>query len=161
MSDGRPGQGARAWHVGVQLAGLVIAMSVATSARAQVRAPAAVLDHPVTKGQLLSAADFTMGTVGEAQARSALRTRDAIGMEAARDLASGSIVRTRDLLQPQLVRRGEQVLIVLRNRTLLITSTGRALGNAAAGEPVRVVATATNHTLDAVADGPGSVHVPF
>lgn len=147
-------------HVACLFVGLA-ALSAAASTRAEGPASAAVLDRPVAKGQLLIAADFIVGPVSESQARSALRPRDAAGMEAARNLAAGQIVRSADLMRPQIVRRGEQVLIFVRGATMQITSPGRALSNAAAGEPVRVVSTATNRTLDAVADAPGSVYVPF
>lgn len=122
---------------------------------------ATLLDRSVAKGQMLVDGDFIVGMLNPAQARGALRARDAVGMEAARNLSPGSVVRSSDVLRPQIIRRGEQVLIVMRSQAVLITSSGRALGSAAAGEPVRVVATATNRTLDAIADAPGAVHVPF
>ena len=64
--------------------------------------------------------------------------------------------------RPQpLVKRGEPVLIAVRSGGLTITSQGRALGSAAAGQPVRVVSADTHRTLDAIVDGPGSVRIPL
>lgn len=160
MTDSLPAPAHRKRHFLLLVAGLA-ALSAEASAHAQIATSTALLERAVVKGQLLTPADFTIGAVSPAQARSALRLQDAIGMEAARNLAAGNIVRSSDVLRPQMVRRGEQVLIILQSRALLITSTGRALGSAAAGEPVRVVATATNRTLEAIAEAPGAVRVPF
>lgn len=122
-------------------------------------APVPVLDHPVAKGQILAATDFVDGPPASEQNRGALRIRDAAGLEANRNLPAGSIVRSSDLIQPQIVRRGEAVTLTLRDNGLIIVTAGRALGSAAAGAPVRVVALATNRTLDGVVEGSGAVRI--
>ena len=80
-------------------------------------------------------------------------------MEAARALPAGAMVRGSDVIRPQLVRRGEPVTIALRDGGLSITAQGKALSGGAAGDFVRVVSLATNHTLDGVVEGTGAVRV--
>lgn len=118
-----------------------------------------VLDHAIAKGDLLSSGDFTTQDVAETAARGLPRARDIIGMEAARALPAGAMVRSSDVIRPQLVRRGEPVTIALRDGGLSITAQGKALSGGAAGDFVRVVSLATNHTLDGVVEGTGAVRV--
>ncbi|EIZ78734.1 flagella basal body P-ring formation protein FlgA, putative [Novosphingobium sp. Rr 2-17] len=118
-----------------------------------------VLDHAVAKGDLLAAGDFTTQELPLAQARAAPRLKDMVGMEAARALSAGAILRSSDLIRPQLVRRGEPVTITLRDGGLAITTAGRALGSGAAGDFVRIVSLSTNRTLDGVVESTGIVRV--
>jgi len=140
------------------LAGPVVAQGVVPVVRPAM-VSVAVLAHPVAQGNILSAEDFTYEDRALGQARGAIQPADAIGKEATRGLAPGSVVRITDVVTPRLVRRGEPVLIAYRSRGLLITTSGRALASAGSGEPVRVVAAATARTLDGVAAASGLVLV--
>ena len=140
------------------VAGPVPGQGVAPVARPAI-VRVAVLGHPVGQGKTLVAEDFTYEDRAVGQARGALDPADAIGKEAVRGLAPGSVVRITDVVAPRLVRRGEPVLIAYRSRGLLITTSGRALASAGSGEPVRVVSTATTRTLDGVAAASGLVLV--
>ncbi|WP_213982636.1 flagellar basal body P-ring formation chaperone FlgA [Sphingomonas sp. dw_22] len=119
----------------------------------------AVLQQAVARGERIEAADFAIEARAPAAARGALTIERATGMEAARNLPAGAIVRQNDVMRPQLVHRGDPVTIRIVSGTLVITASGRALGNAAAGDPVRVVITATNRTLDGVVEGSGTVRI--
>ena len=145
------------------LAGLIVYGSSPATAQVAATAPqtvvAPVLDHAVAKGDLLVASDFTTQDMPAAQLRGVPRLKEIIGMEAARSLSVGTIVRTSDLIRPQLVRRGEPVIIALRDGALSITTAGRALGSGAAGDFVRIVSLSTNRTLDAVVESTGVVRV--
>jgi flagella basal body P-ring formation protein FlgA len=55
----------------------------------------------------------------------------------------------------RVVRRGETVTLRVRQGALTISTPARALGDAAAGDRVRVVVTATRRTVEAVAEAPG------
>ena len=96
---------------------------------------------------------------GLAQARSVLTAEEADGLEARRTLREGRPVRASDLAEPRLVKRGEPVKISLRDGALTISAIGRALGDAALGERVRVFSEATNQTLDGVVEGAGVVRI--
>jgi flagella basal body P-ring formation protein FlgA len=138
---------------------LAAALLLVAAALPEEDMPVPVLDHPVDAGTLLAETDLVEAQLPANAARGALRVRDIAGMEAARRLPAGSIVRTTDIIRPQLVRRGEPVTITVRNGALVISTTGRALGSGAAGAMVRVVTQSTSRTLDAQVEGPGAVRV--
>ncbi|MBB6505388.1 flagella basal body P-ring formation protein FlgA [Sphingomonas endophytica] len=119
----------------------------------------AVLTHDVERNDRVTAGNFAPEDRPRAQVQGALSAHDADGLEAARRLVAGSVVRRGDLVAARLVRRGENVTITLASGALSITSAGRALSDGGAGQPVRVVALATNRTLDGVVDGEGRVRV--
>lgn len=118
-----------------------------------------VLDHAVRKGDLIAASDLKMETRPPATARGALPIEAVAGMEAARNLAAGAVVRQNDVSAPQIVRRGEPVMVRVGSAPLAITTAGRALGSGAMGDMVRVVINATNRTLDGQIDAHGSVRI--
>jgi flagella basal body P-ring formation protein FlgA len=57
---------------------------------------------------------------------------------------------------PVMIRRGETITLVYVAPGLQLTTRGRALNDAAVGEPVRVVNLQSNMTVEAMATGPGS-----
>ncbi|MFM9977369.1 MAG: flagellar basal body P-ring formation chaperone FlgA [Sphingomonadaceae bacterium] len=140
-------------------AAIAVANPVEAQPPAAATLAAPVLDRAIAKGDRLAAGDFVTQDVATGQARGALRLRDMIGMEAARALAAGTLVRASDVIRPQLVRRGEPVTIALRDGGLSITTQGRALGSGAAGEFVRIVSLSTNRTLEGIVEGTGIVRV--
>ncbi|WHU04777.1 flagellar basal body P-ring formation chaperone FlgA [Sphingomonas sp. NIBR02145] len=121
--------------------------------------PVAVLGHAVQKGDRIEAGDFSVEQRPAASARGALTIDQAAGMEAARNLPAGTVVRQADLMRPQMVRRGEPVTIRIVSGPLIITAAGRALAGGSKGEAVRVVANATNRTLDGVVEASGTVRI--
>jgi flagella basal body P-ring formation protein FlgA len=119
----------------------------------------AVLSRPIARGERVTAADFAIEERASGAGRGAVGPADAAGMEAARNLSAGSVVRPADLVRPRLVRRGQPVTIRIVSGSLTITAAGRALSDAASGEPARVVADATSRTLEGVVDGAGTVRI--
>ncbi len=136
---------------------LLAAATPTGGAAASVRT--AVLDHAVTRGDVLAPEDFTITPLPAANARAALSAKEAAGMEARRNLAAGVAVRSGDVMPRQLVRRGEPVTIRFVSGSLTIAATGKALGSGAKGELVRVVTASTSRTIDGVVDGSGSVRI--
>ncbi|MET4595548.1 flagella basal body P-ring formation protein FlgA [Sphingomonas sp. PvP107] len=119
----------------------------------------AILLHPVARGDILAAADFDRQPRAAATAHGALGPDEASGREAVRALPAGSVVRAGDLVTPRLVHRGEAITLSLRGRGFAISTAGRALAAGGMGDVVRVVALSTNHSVDAVVDGAGSVRI--
>lgn len=138
------------------LTALLLAVA-ATSAPVTEAAP--VLARVVERGEVLSKADFETARVLPAIARNALSPAEAAGREATRRLNAGAPVRASDLTAARVVRRGESVTISLVSGALKITSAGRALSDAGRGDPVRVLALATNRTLEGIATAPGEVRL--
>lgn len=121
--------------------------------------PVAVVQQAVARGTRIEMGDLSIETRPEASARGALRPEEAVGMEASRALTPGTLLRRGDVMKPQLVKRGEPVTARIVSGALVITAAGRALGGGAQGDPVRIVVTATNRTLDGVVDGSGTVRI--
>ncbi|WP_395328455.1 flagellar basal body P-ring formation chaperone FlgA [Novosphingobium sp. BL-8H] len=142
----------------LMLAAAAPAAAVAPAAPASIQAP--VLARTVERGEKLAAGDFTRGPISPSAARGMLAPAEAAGQEATHRIMAGAPVRAADVAQPRVVRRGEAVTISFITGALTITSAGRAMSDAARGEPVRVFNTATGRTLDGVADAPGQVSIP-
>lgn len=119
----------------------------------------AVLVRPVERGETLALGDFEQTPRAPSLAVGAVAASRAAGRELVRALPAGAVVRASDTVAPRLVRRGEPVAINLRARGLLIATGGRALTAGGLGDLVRVVATATNRTFDAVVEGSGAVRL--
>jgi flagella basal body P-ring formation protein FlgA len=138
------------------LAAVLLASGAAVAPDA---APVAVLVRAVERGELLTAADFDHEPRPVGRATGAVAAPAAAGRELVRALPAGSVVRASDLIAPRLVRRGEPVSITLRSRGLVIAAAGRALSAGGLGDLVRVVATTTNRTFDAIVEGSGTVRL--
>lgn len=138
------------------------ALAAATSASAPKPAQSVdvpVLNRTIERGEQISPGDFSIESRALGLARGAIDVADTAGMEAARRLPGGSVVRPGDVVRPQIIHRGDQVIIALRSGSLSITTAGRALSAGGVGDPVRVVSLATNHTLEAVAESSGHVRI--
>lgn len=118
-----------------------------------------VLAHPVARGERIAASDFVLEHQTAVAGRGALAPAAAAGMEAARNLSAGSIVRQGDLVRARLVRRGQPVTVRIVSGPLVITAGGRALADAAMGEPARVFVDSTSRTLDGVVESAGTVRI--
>jgi flagella basal body P-ring formation protein FlgA len=121
--------------------------------------PVAVVQQPVARGERIEAGDVVVETRPEGAARGALSLAETVGMEATRALSPGTLLRRGDVMKPQLVKRGEPVTAKIVSGAMVITAAGRALGGGAQGDPVRIVVTATNRTIDGIVDGSGSVRI--
>ncbi|MFL9841594.1 flagellar basal body P-ring formation chaperone FlgA [Sphingomonas sp. ST-64] len=137
------------------------AQTASTSAASPTQVEVAILARPIQRGEILSPDDFVYEQRSPNMARGAIEADAAKGMEAVRPLAPGRIVRVSDIITPRLVRRGEPVLIAYKTGGLTITTQGRALASAGAGEQVRVVTNSTQRTLDGFVAGNGLVRIAY
>lgn len=149
----------RAFLLSLALTAILPAATFAQQVPAGQRVQKPVTVHLIEKGARLASEDFAMENRDQREANGALDLRDIVDMEAARRIPAGSLLRSGDVMRPRLIHRGEAVLIRLQKGALTITSPGKSLSDGAAADPVRVVSTATNRTLDAVVAGPGVVTI--
>jgi flagellar basal body P-ring formation protein FlgA len=138
---------------------LMLAALLLSGAGSGQEVPVVVLHQSIARGEPIEARDLAIEQRVPGQARGALQIDEAVGMEAARNLNAGSVLRRGDVIRAQLVRRGDPVTVRIASGALVISAAGRALGGGAAGDPVRVLVTATSRTLDGVVDGAGSVRI--
>lgn len=82
-----------------------------------------------------------------------------IGKTPARIVEAGAPVRERDLVSPQLVKRGDEILIQFTSGTLSLTARGKAMQNGAEGDLIRVVNLSSNQSLRGVVKGDKLVSV--
>lgn len=117
------------------------------------------LNRPVERGRVLSLQDFSTTSIPARAATALAPVETLIGKAASRSLQAGALLRSGDVMDPQMVYRGSIVTVNVRMGGILITSSGRALNDAEFGMPVRVLSSVSNRTLDAVAEGPGAVQL--
>jgi flagella basal body P-ring formation protein FlgA len=82
-----------------------------------------------------------------------------IGKSARRTLASGRPLTGADIRQPQLVRRGNMVLMHYRTANMVITAHGTARENGTSGDTVRVRNANSGKIVEAIVTGPDTVAV--
>lgn len=82
-----------------------------------------------------------------------------VGQQVRRMLPEGRPVMTQSVMAPLVIDRGDRVRIRFEDGALVLTAPGRALGDAAAGDTVRVVNLVSNLTLVGTASGDGIVEV--
>ncbi|HEX6999709.1 MAG TPA: flagellar basal body P-ring formation chaperone FlgA [Gammaproteobacteria bacterium] len=119
-----------------------------------------VLAAPVAVGQPLTASDVRLETRDVAALGTGYLTRldDAVGMTLRRPLRPGTAIAPPLLERPTLVRRGQRVILVAGASPVAVRSEGEALGDAAAGERIRVRNLRSRVVVEGVVDADGVVH---
>lgn len=120
-----------------------------------------VLRDSLSHGEIISARDIeTIDVPGrQVGGKTMLRPEDIIGMTPRRTVLAGTPLSKEDLSAPQLVQRGKNVIMTYRRGPLVLTAQGKALGNAAKGDTVRVINASTNRSIDAIAVAENEVEI--
>jgi len=82
-----------------------------------------------------------------------------IGMQTRQSLSPGRPIMRQAVTPPLVIKRGETVGLRYRDGSLSLTVSARAMSDAHAGQPVRVVNLSSNAIVNAVVIGPGKVEV--
>jgi flagella basal body P-ring formation protein FlgA len=141
-------------------------MTVSETVRPPAPAPAPALErlvealtwaHDLTAGDLVRPEDVVWAKVpARLVPHDAERDPDAmVGQAARRALREGAPAAVRDLAPPRVIRRDQDVEVVFLQDGIRLVLTGRALADAALGDPVPVLNIQSKKTIDAVASGPG------
>lgn len=152
-----------------RLAGIVFIGPSNLERRAQVMVSGAVvetveigiLNRAIARGEAIRASDVEI----ERRPRETIPAdarMDNIAIDghvARRPLAAGAALRQGDLLRPDLVARGENVLIIYRSRGLTLTMRGTANEAGVLGDVINVTNPQSKRTLQAAVAGPGRVVV--
>ena len=77
-----------------------------------------------------------------------------VGLAARRPLRQGDAVGAHDVTAPIVIRAGDTVMVTWSEGGVTLTLQGKAIGNAAVGESVSVLNTASKKSIEAVASGP-------
>lgn len=122
------------------VAALAIALPAlpAETATAPETVEVAVVTSHIAAGEVITAADLAVEAVDARRARGALGLAEIAGLEARRPLSPGTPVRSHDVQQPKLVKKGQAVTMVVSNGGLTIAARGKALEDGSKGQVVRV-----------------------
>lgn len=137
------------------------ASTSATAARPGAAVEVLTYSRNLAAGDIVQPEDVIWSTV-QAHLAPASGPRDAeqvIGLSARRALRAGAAVGARDLASPQVIARNDMVEVSFLSGGVRLSVTGRATRNASVGEPVSIMNTTSNRTIDAVATGPGKAVV--
>ena len=141
-------------------AAAVLAIAAPSGAAAQQQmVEIAVLSSAVKAGEIISANDLETQAVDARRARGALGMEEIAGLEARRPLTPGSPIRAHDLRQPNLIKKGQAVTMVVSHGNLTIAAKGKALEDGSKGNVVRVQNLSSNQVVQGEVTATGLVTV--
>lgn len=135
--------------------------SAAGPASAPPRANVEVLTYArsLSAGEMVAPEDLTWARVAAAPSDAPSDAAQVIGLAARRPLRAGAAVSARDVSAPQVIKKGEMVLVTYADGQITLTLQAKAAGSAAAGETLNVQNPSSGKLLQAVATGPGEALV--
>lgn len=100
----------------------------------------AVLARPLQRGAVLTANDIRMERKNISYHTDSYFTdpRAVVGMELVHSLQVGSVISDRNLKEPIIVKRGQQVTLLAQTNNFEVRMNGEAISDGAAGERIRV-----------------------
>ena len=138
---------------------LAAAMAPAFAADA-VNGPRVVVPvHDIERGETIADADLVLQTITPDRMRPGvvMATASLVGHEARRALRAGEPVRSEDVRMPILVAKGSTVTMTFSEPGIVLTGTGRAMGDAGLGESVVVQNPVSFRQVSCVVTGAGAV----
>lgn len=148
-------------HIGVRCLGPNV-WSVLVPVQIAVTGNYVVTTRPLAAGQSIQEGDVAVlsGDLSALPTGVVGAPADAIGKTLRNALAAGQPLRNDQLIAPLVVRQGQSVRVVSRGAGFAVSSEGRALANAAAGQVVQI-RMSSGQTVSGVAQADGSVEVAF
>lgn len=146
---------------GVRLIAVRSSAASANAAPAAARANVEVLTYArsLSAGEIVAPEDLVWAKVAAAPADAPSDAEQVIGLAAKRPLRAGAAVSARDVSAPQVIKRGEMVMVTYSDGQITLTLQAKATGSAAAGETLNVQNPSSNKVIQAVATGPGEAVV--
>lgn len=120
-----------------------------------------VLKTPLASGDIITAQDIDYISVRSSDVSpTALLSADKlVGMAPRRNMPAGKMLNTADVVLPVMVKKGQLITLTLKNKVVSLTTQGKALGDGAEGEVVRVINTSSNQIVEGIVTGPQTVAV--
>lgn len=118
--------------------------------------------HPVSRGQVLTATDIAQrqGDLSDLPADVLTDMAQAIGQASSVSLPAGRPLRSDMLRKPLVVKQGQSVKVFSNGPGFQVSSEGRALNNAAAGQVVQV-RLASGQVISGIARTNGTIEVTY
>jgi flagella basal body P-ring formation protein FlgA len=122
-----------------------------------------VLARPIAPGDVIQGSDLDWLPVrlDRISANAATDPKQLVGMTARRPLRAGQMLRLSDITMAAAIHRGSVVTLLVETENMTLTAQGRALEDAAIGQPVRVVNTMSNKQLTGVVKDATTVSIPL
>ncbi len=119
------------------------------------------LAAPAQKGQMLHAGDLIMRkqNLARLQNRYLADTNLIIGKALTRPLAAGSTISPDLLVEPDLVKKGDHVLLTVGNSRIRVSTMAIAQENGKQGETIKVENTSSNQKVSAKITGQTKVEI--
>jgi flagella basal body P-ring formation protein FlgA len=120
-----------------------------------------VLAHAVERGAVLRDADIDVERRPRAEVgRDAITDRDrVVGLAARENLQAGRLMRSIDLMRPEVVQRNETVTLIYEIPGVMLTVRGKATEGGAQGDVISVLNEQSKRLLQGVVVAPGRVAV--
>ncbi len=120
-----------------------------------------VAAHNLTRGTVLSAADFTLEKKDIARLRGSFfnQPAQAIGMVLTRNLQQGQVLHSQHIVARKTVKKGSKVIILAHSKKIQVRMPGKALSNGTTGERIKVQNIHSKKELEAIVVSPGVVRV--
>ena len=134
---------------------------VAIGGRASLIVEMPVLTRRINAGEVITHADIGWIEFNANQLSGNLAASEAelVNRTPRRALAINTPIYLYEMQAPKLVSRGQLVTMVLRTRTMTLSTQGKATQDGAMGEVIRVVNTQSNRTIDATVVSAAEVDV--
>jgi len=110
----------------------------------------------IAAGEVLKASDVM---IERRPKTDVVAIEDVIGFAAKRALKAGQVIRTGDVIKPEMVGRNETVTIVFEAPGMLLSIRGTALEAGAQGDIINVLNVQSKRTIQATVSGKGRVAV--
>lgn len=120
-----------------------------------------VATRAIGRGDILHASDVTVEKRPKAEIQGdAIRDMAAaVGLSAQAALRPGQVLRSGDLIRPQLVKRNEPVLLFYEVPGITLTARGKAEESGALGDTINIVNVQSKRVVQGVVTGLGQVTV--
>jgi flagella basal body P-ring formation protein FlgA len=128
----------------------------------QVVAPIVMTARPLSQGHIITQADLTVqnGDLTQQPVGVISDIQQAVGKTLASSVSSGQPLRLDMLRSPMVIRQGQIVKLVAQGNGFQVSSEGKALANASAGQAVSV-RLPSGQVINGTAKPDGTVEVPF
>jgi len=139
----------------------LISRTVAGSVYETVQLP--VLGRSVAPGEVIQLGDLDWMAIryDRVAANAVTDPKQLVGMTARRPLRANQMLRINDIAMAPTIHRGNVVTLMVQTENMTLTVQGRALEDAALGQPIRVVNMMSNKSLTGVVKDETTVTIPL
>lgn len=139
----------------------LISRLVAGSVHETVQLP--VLARAIAPGDVIQLHDLDWMAVriDRVSANAVTDPKQLVGFTARRPLRTNQMLRMSDIMMAPAIHRGTMVTLMVQTENMTLTVQGRALEDAAIGQPIRVVNTTSNKPLTGVVKDQTTVTIPI